>query len=1089
MPSDRSRRTDPPRHGYTGVIAQQGRVILDRDFNALQGLTDDRIVADALDVVGPSGTPDDGFRISLPGGSPPPSYWSPPPTPPGSPPEGSPPGTSPPESPGGYRDFLIKPGIMYLGGQRVILPGVQNGRAITYSYFDQPDFPSPPGPPRDAQRELVYLELTEQEVGAVEDPDLLEVALGGPDTTQRLKLLRRVRRMSVRFTTCAAAWAEAVAHWASTGWDFDAATMRLLPRGRMQVSFTQDASAGGPCEPVATGGYLGADNQLIRLRIAGTTSGPQLVWGYDNASFLYRITSVSTDGTMLTLASDPPDGFHIPQIGQLVEVLRTAAVLGEEPDETDTSGQKLIVRAAADNDGILRQLNQTYGPVTTSDPTNYIVLSEALPAWFVESPWPLFLRIWQAELPLTIGAAITIADPVTKDSTGVTATISVPSGQQPADGAFWQIAVRPTTPQGVYPEDLLTSPQPPDGPRRWVCPLALIDWIERRGTVIDCRNPFDNLVTLTRRKPGCCTVSIGPADVTAATPLQLLIDGAAGQAQAVTVCLSGGDYALPAPLRLDARHAGMVLEACGGVATLRADPSVDRALFGDGLVVLTGAHGVTLRDLSLSPPQSAMPAFLTADLLAILAQYNLGPGPSTVFPAPMMSFGLRVLNTRDLTLQRCAVHFSFARVVSADLLAAGVFLQGNCPGIAIHDCRFGSSIGPTYTVVTVSADDAAPAALTKFNAAMTNLTLAETPGLRLSDLQLAGSPPRGSPPSSSPPVTSPPATSPPSDTAAPSPMAQLQTQIAASFDLLVSKRLAVGLAAPSGAVTTIGVVAAPYTSIPPPGGSPPETAGSIGFDCNLGDATIRDCAFNDLTFATVISAAVTTLRLQDNRVTGGVAGLWVLAPNASYPDLGEGLDPNYQSTGRFEEMLVAKVLIYTVPPPSDSLSNLEIASPPPQGLANPRVPAPYDLFVVGNQVQLLQSPNASAALYCLLNLEGRDTQPGTPLSINQSQSAVLISGNRLSSRAGAAIPVALLTLSWDLPCTITGNVVLNVSSGEESPSLWLIIEEAFEKGAPLITVTGNVLHGRTDLSEIVRPGVPAAQDSWTYYNTTFTGLA
>src|SRR5271163_4843933 len=93
MPSDRSRRTDRPRHGYTGVVAQQGRVILDRDFNAGQGLTAARIAADALDFVGPCGTPDNGFQISLPGQSPPaPPFWSPPVTPP---PE------SPPITPGG----------------------------------------------------------------------------------------------------------------------------------------------------------------------------------------------------------------------------------------------------------------------------------------------------------------------------------------------------------------------------------------------------------------------------------------------------------------------------------------------------------------------------------------------------------------------------------------------------------------------------------------------------------------------------------------------------------------------------------------------------------------------------------------------------------------------------------------------------------------------------------------------------------------------------------------------------------------------------------------------------------------------------
>src|SRR5258708_28581443 len=109
MPSDRSRGPDRTRFGYIGVGAQQGRVILDRDFNAQQSFTADRIAADALDFVGPCGTPDCGFRISLidPNG-PPPNFWKPPVTV----------TASPPETPGEAGDFLVAPGTLYLCGQR-----------------------------------------------------------------------------------------------------------------------------------------------------------------------------------------------------------------------------------------------------------------------------------------------------------------------------------------------------------------------------------------------------------------------------------------------------------------------------------------------------------------------------------------------------------------------------------------------------------------------------------------------------------------------------------------------------------------------------------------------------------------------------------------------------------------------------------------------------------------------------------------------------------------------------------------------------------------------------------------------------------
>ena len=116
MPSDRSRSSHDIRYNYSGVVTQQGRVILDRDFNALQQIVNSEIESDALDIIGPCGTPDNGFAVSLAAsGQTSPPLWSPPaPL--------SPPGIEP-------FDFLVSPGTMYLGGERAVLPKVrQNGR-------------------------------------------------------------------------------------------------------------------------------------------------------------------------------------------------------------------------------------------------------------------------------------------------------------------------------------------------------------------------------------------------------------------------------------------------------------------------------------------------------------------------------------------------------------------------------------------------------------------------------------------------------------------------------------------------------------------------------------------------------------------------------------------------------------------------------------------------------------------------------------------------------------------------------------------------------------------------------------------------
>src|SRR5262249_52811114 len=151
-------------------------------------------------------------------------------------------------------DFLIGPGTMYVGGERVVFPDREGERQIIYSYSDQPDLILREHPSQ-GQLEVIYLHLAEHEVSASEDPDLLDAALGGPDTTQRLRLMRTIRRHGVTSIECAAAWAEAGSHWHSAqGLNFDPHSMRLVPQTRLQVGFTQTRVEINPCDPVAAGG-------------------------------------------------------------------------------------------------------------------------------------------------------------------------------------------------------------------------------------------------------------------------------------------------------------------------------------------------------------------------------------------------------------------------------------------------------------------------------------------------------------------------------------------------------------------------------------------------------------------------------------------------------------------------------------------------------------------------------------------------------------------------------------------------------------------------------------------------------------------
>src|SRR6185369_17117198 len=71
MPSfDISRYLHPPARHYVGARMQQGRVVLDSDFNEEAQLDDEDQRRALVDVIGSAGSPDNGFALDLVPGSP-----------------------------------------------------------------------------------------------------------------------------------------------------------------------------------------------------------------------------------------------------------------------------------------------------------------------------------------------------------------------------------------------------------------------------------------------------------------------------------------------------------------------------------------------------------------------------------------------------------------------------------------------------------------------------------------------------------------------------------------------------------------------------------------------------------------------------------------------------------------------------------------------------------------------------------------------------------------------------------------------------------------------------------------------------------
>ena len=543
MVADIARVTYDPTRQYRSLIWQQGRVTLEADNNEAEIIEGEALRLETIDIIGPAGTPDNGYAVS---------------------------------SGKGPAGVVIGPGIFYLGGWRLDLdkaynmPGSANSKEDIELARAGGDF-------------VVSLLLTEQSVCAVEDQALREVALGGPDSAARMRLMQTFPRLPVDGDTCAAAAVTIATLLAEDGVTIDPYSYQLMSSATLQANFVPGPPSTDACTPAAAGGYLGADNQMVQVTVTAFDAKAQtgtLLWGWNNASLLYRATA--SDPLTLTLTNTPVDQEHAPQQNQFVEILRTDLDLGD--DNYIANGQGFVVSVA-----------QAY-----SFDTGQIVLSSPLPADYQNNTKPLFVRLWQAEVPFNAG----VQTPLDNVS-GITVAIAMTAlPSHIAARPFWNFAVRPSMPQNIYPQRYYDTPQPPEGPRQWICDLAVAKALEKGCTVLeDCRPSF---TPLTGNSGGCCGVTIGPDN---AGGLQAAVNSLTGGHAVLS--LKPGTYDLAAPLILTKANDGLTIESCGGGVEITSS-AADTTPFTNGLIQMTKVMNITLRGLELTPPEAPLAAGATA---------------------------------------------------------------------------------------------------------------------------------------------------------------------------------------------------------------------------------------------------------------------------------------------------------------------------------------------------------------------------------------------------------------------------------------------------------------------------------------------
>ena len=481
---------DPKKH-YSSVRMQQGRVLTDDDWNENERIDNEDRRRARIDIIGPYGTPDEGYLID--------NFTQA--------------GTS--------FDFSIEAGILYLGGLR-FHHELETYR-LQHDWLEQKpaDYTIPALSANNlTQSDLVYLEAWQQPVCAIEDSELFETALGGPDTTIRVRNMARVRIYpGIGNNGCGDAWTQLKNIWTTGFFGTVNDNYERVPNASLQVSFPGNGLPDDLCSPQVIGGYLGAENQAIRVQLRKNNS---FTWGYDDGSPLYRVSQVTSNKagpttTTVTLITPPKDQYHWPRSGQVVEILSWSSLL--------PNGEKIAAR-----EGFITKVDVSYDPnlktftLATPLPVDFGIDWEGkayIPALPVAPDSEIFfyMKIWNRGTDITSPAEInfvppTIAAPIpaaeTLGNTGIAIQLY---GTDFVAGDYWVIAARPEAPDQVVPWALqLEKGIAPMGIHRFFAPLAIIDWNfdtatgQTVGTIVsDCRKPFKPLT----EQECCCTYTVG----------------------------------------------------------------------------------------------------------------------------------------------------------------------------------------------------------------------------------------------------------------------------------------------------------------------------------------------------------------------------------------------------------------------------------------------------------------------------------------------------------------------------------------------------------------------------------------------------
>ncbi len=422
MQGDFTRNTFDPTKHFSRVLMQQGRVQLDADWNEQTAILLHTLRTLTRDLFGEHGGPGKGAGFEITSGA-------------------------------AGQNFMVGKGHYYVDG---IL--VEND--VPCWYQGGADLlPQPDHHPEDALETgtnyLVYLDVWERHISPVEDDDIREKALLGPDTATRAKVVWQVKVLpNPDGATC----------------EDLAATLRRQNRPQAKARVKPIKPSADPCIQAPDARYRGAENQLYRVEVhQGSEPGktPTFKWSRDNGSVIFPI--VQMNGAVATLEHLGRDARLGLRVGEWVEVV--------DDDQTLRGGPGSMLQVDAIDPVEMKVTLKTRPGVAL------------LPYDETSSNHP-YLRRWDHKAG-PLGAVLLVennADQWLDLEDGV--QVQFQPGGDYRSGDYWLIPARTATGQVEWPGPVdAPEAQAPQGIDHHIAPLAQIE-VDAAGVVAvphDCR--------------------------------------------------------------------------------------------------------------------------------------------------------------------------------------------------------------------------------------------------------------------------------------------------------------------------------------------------------------------------------------------------------------------------------------------------------------------------------------------------------------------------------------------------------------------------------------------------------------------------